>query len=549
MAHARFWQVIASLKRYNDDAIARRIALSRSLLKSTAVISAMTLISRVLGFVRDIVFARLFGASAGTDAFFVVFKIPNFLRRLFAEGAFQQAFVPVLAEYKEKRSHEEMQDYIAHVAGTLGAVLLLVTTIGVTAAPLLLWLFAPGFSGNPEQMALAETMLRIVFPYLFFISLTAFASSLLNSFGKFAIPALTPVWLNIVLIGAAFLGAYHSDEPMIVLSWGVFVAGAVQLGFQLPWLWRMGLLPRPRISRDHEGVRRTMKLMLPAIFGSSVTQLNLLIDTILASFLVVGSVSWLYYSDRLVEFPLGMFGVALATVILPKLSREHSSNSNGDFNQTLDWGLRLTVLLALPATAGLVLLAGPLIATLFQHGEFTAHDTQMATLSLIAYSLGLPGFLLIKILAPGFYARQDTTTPVKIGVRAVLANLAFKALVVVPMILLAVPGTHAALAAATAIAAWLNAWWLYRGLRQDAVYLPSRQWRRLGVQAGGATLGMGAFLFLLAPTLADWSAMHGGQRALWLGALVLGAVATYFALLVSLGLRPRDLKREEAAWS
>ncbi|MGB9577878.1 MAG: murein biosynthesis integral membrane protein MurJ [Halothiobacillaceae bacterium] len=523
--------------------------MSRSLLRSTAVISAMTLISRILGFVRDIVFARLFGASAATDAFFVVFKIPNFLRRLFAEGAFQQAFVPVLAEYREKRSQEEMLDYIAHVAGTLGAVLLLVTTIGVAAAPLLLLLFAPGFTGNPEQLALAETMLRITFPYLFFISLTAFASSLLNSFGRFAIPALTPVWLNIVLIGAAFLGAHHAEEPLIVLSWGVFVAGAVQLFFQLPWLWRMGLLPRPKITRRHAGVNKTMKLMLPAIFGSSVTQLNLLIDTILASFLIAGSVSWLYYSDRLVEFPLGMFGVALATVILPKLSREHAANSGADFNQTLDWGLRLTVLLALPATVGLVLLAGPLLATLFQYGEFSAHDTAMAQRSLIAYSLGLPGFLLIKVLAPGFYARQDTTTPVKIGIRAVLANLAFKATVVVPMILLAVPGTHAALAAATAFAAWLNAFWLYRALRRSAVYQPGRQWRRLALQAGGATLGMGALLFLLAPELAAWSAMHSSQRALWLAGLVLGAVAVYFALLAALGLRLRDLKREEATWS
>ncbi len=523
--------------------------MSRSLLTSTAVISGMTLISRILGFVRDIVFARLFGASAGTDAFFVVFKIPNFLRRLFAEGAFQQAFVPVLAEYRERRSKEEMQDYIAHVAGTLGAVLLLVTTLGVIAAPILLFLFAPGFSQDPQQMELAQTMLRITFPYLFFISLTAFASSLLNSFGRFAIPALTPVWLNIVLIGAALLGAHYADEPLIVLSWGVFVAGIVQLGFQLPWLARMGLLPRPKFALRHAGVNKTLRLMLPAIFGSSVTQLNLLLDTILASFLVAGSVSWLYYSDRLVEFPLGMFGVALATVILPKLSREHSRANGGDFNLTLDWGLRLTVLLALPATLGLVLLAGPLLATLFQYGEFDAHDTAMARLSLIAYSLGLPGFLLIKVLAPGFYARQDTATPVRIGIRAVLANLAFKAIVVVPMILLALPGTHAALAAATAFAAWLNAWWLYRTLRQGGIYLPSRRWRRLALQAGGATLGMGAFLFLLAPDLGAWSAMPGGQRVLWLAGLVLGAAVLYFALLGALGLRLRDLKREEAAWS
>ncbi len=509
----------------------------------------MTLFSRVLGFVRDMVFARLFGASGATDAFFVVFKIPNFLRRLFAEGAFSQAFVPLLAEYRETKSREAMLDFIAHVAGTLGAVLLLITTLGVAAAPLLLFLFAPGFHGDAAQFALAEEMLRITFPYIFFISLTAFASSLLNSFGKFAIPALTPIWLNIVLIAAAFLGANYADQPMLVLSWGVLVAGMVQLGFQLPWIWRMGLLPRPRFSWAHEGVQRTFKLMLPAIFGSSVTQINLLLDTLLASFLIAGSVSWLYYSDRLVEFPLGMFGVALATVILPKLSREHSRASTDDFQQTLDWGLRLTVLLALPATVGLLVLAGPMLATLFEYGAFTPQDTQMAWMSLLAYSLGLPAFLLIKILAPGFYARQDMITPVKIGIHAVLANLGFKAVVVLPLVILAVPGTHAALAAGTAFAATLNAFWLYRGLRAGKVYQPGRMWRRWWWQAGAATLVMGGLLLALMPPQAAWSAMSGFMRALWLGALLLGGAVSYAAVLLALGLRPRDLKREEATWS
>ncbi|OYY73636.1 MAG: murein biosynthesis integral membrane protein MurJ [Gammaproteobacteria bacterium 28-57-27] len=523
--------------------------MSRSLLKSTAVISAMTLLSRILGFVRDMVFARLFGASGATDAFFVVFKIPNFLRRLFAEGAFSQAFVPLLAEYREKHSREAMLDLIAHVSGTLGAVLLLITTLGVAAAPLLLFLFAPGFHADATQFALAEDMLRITFPYIFFISLTAFASSLLNSFSKFAIPALTPIWLNIVLIAAAFLGANYADEPMLVLSWGVLVAGMVQLGFQLPWIWRMGLLPRPRFSWAHEGVQRTFKLMLPAIFGSSVTQINLLLDTVLASFLIAGSVSWLYYSDRLVEFPLGMFGVALATVILPKLSREHSRDEGAGFQQTLDWGLRLTVLLALPATVGLVVLAGPLLATLFEYGKFDLHDTQMASMSLVAYGLGLPAFLLIKVLAPGFYARQDMVTPVRIGIHAVLSNLAFKAAVVLPMVILAIPGTHAALAAATSFAAMLNAWWLYQALRKSKVYQPSRQWRRWWLQAGAATLVMGGLLFWLMPLQAVWTAMSGGMRALWLAGLVFGALASYVAVLLALGLRPRDLKREEAQWS
>lgn len=509
----------------------------------------MTLLSRVLGFVRDVVFARLFGATGATDAFFVVFKIPNFLRRLFAEGAFSQAFVPLLAEYREKHTREQMLDYLAHVAGTLGAVLLLITTLGVAAAPLLLFIFAPGFHGDAAQFALAEDMLRITFPYIFFISLTAFASSVLNSFGKFAIPALTPIWLNIVLIAAAFLGAHYAEEPMLVLAWGVLVAGVVQLGFQLPWIWRMGLLPRPRFSWRHEGVQRTFKLMLPAIFGSSVTQINLLLDTVLASFLVAGSVSWLYYSDRLVEFPLGMFGVALATVILPKLSREHSRAAGADFQQTLDWGLRLTVLLALPATLGLVILAGPLLATLFEYGKFTAQDTAMSMLSLIAYGLGLPAFLLIKVLAPGFYARQDMVTPVKIGVQAVLSNIAFKAVVVVPMVVLLVPGTHAALAAGTSLAAVLNAWWLYRGLRKAAVYQPSRAWRKLLWQVVAASVLMAGWLVWLMPPQAAWSAMSGGARALWLSGLVLGAAAVYVIVLVLAGLRPRDLKREEASWS
>ena len=362
----------------------------------------MTLLSRVFGLIRDITLATVFGVSGGTDAFLVAFKIPNFMRRLFAEGAFSQAFVPVFSEYKEKHSCEALRDLVDHVAGSLGTVLLLIATLGSIAAPLLVYLFAPGFTGDTERFDLTADMLRITFPYLFFISLVAFCGGILNSYNKFAVPAFTPIILNLCMISAALWLSPLFEQPIMALAWGVAVAGVLQLLLQFPWLLKLKLLPVPRIKRHHEGVSKILRLMLPAVIGSSVMQINLILDTIIASFLAAGSVTWLYYSDRMLEFPLGVLGIAIATVILPALSQQHANESRESFNQTLDWALKLVMLIALPAGIGLLLLAGPILATLFQHGDFSANDSYMASLSLMAYILGLPAFILIKVLAPGF---------------------------------------------------------------------------------------------------------------------------------------------------
>jgi len=503
----------------------------------------MTLLSRILGLLRDVVLARFIGASLGADAFFVAFRIPNFLRRLFAEGAFSQAFVPVLSHYKTECSHQEVKQLVDHTTGWLGGILLMITLVSVVAAPVLVIIFAPGFLDNAPKYDLTVQMLRITFPYILFISLTALAGGILNSYGNFAVPAFTPVLLNISLIGAAIWLAPHMGQPVVALAWGVFIAGVVQLLFQLPYLWRLHLLPRPRVAGHDEGVRRIRKLMLPAIFGSSVAQINLLFDTLIASFLVTGSVSWLYYSDRLVEFPLGVFGIAVATVILPSLSREHAQSSPEAFSRTLDWALRMVLIIGAPATIGLILLAGPMLITLFQYGEFGGHDVRMATLSLMAYTLGLLGFILVKVLAPGFYAQQNTRTPVRIGVIAMISNMVLNILFVVPMSLLGFEGPHAGLALATSISAFINATLLYRTLRHQGFYRPQPGWWRLSSQVLFATLLMALLLWLGSSNVAQWIEWGWFERvlhlALWVG---LGALV-YFGSLWLTGLRLSDMKK------
>ncbi len=461
--------------------------MSKALIKSTGVVSAMTSLSRVTGFIRDMIYAQLFGAGAGTDAFFVAFRIPNFLRRLFAEGAFSQAFVPVFSEYQTQRSPEELRELVDQVTGTLGVILLVITALGVVAAPLLILIFAPGFTADAGKYELTVDMLRITFPYLLFISLTALAGGVLNSCGKFAIPAVTPVLLNLTMIAAALWLAPLMEKPVMGLAWGVFIAGIIQLSFQIPFLRQVKLLPRPRWGWAAHGVQKVLKLMLPAVFGSSVAQVNLLIDTLIASFLISGSVSWLYYSDRLVEFPLGIFGVALGTVILPRLSRQHASAATEDFSRTLDWALRWALLIGMPATMALILLAGPILSALFQYGEFDARDVAMSARSLMAFALGLVAFMLIKVLAPGFYARQDTRSPVKYGLIAMGANTAMVLMLVWPL-------AHAGLALATSLAAFLNAGLLFFNLRRRDIYQPQPGWTKFLLQLTVANLAMGLVL-------------------------------------------------------
>ena len=510
-----------------------------SLLKPLARVGSNTLLSRMLGFARDLVFAHVFGANAGTDAFFVAFKIPNFLRRLFAEGAFSVAFVPVLTEYKERRSFDELKRFVDHVAGTLGGVLLVVTLLGVVAAPLLVMIFAPGFLGSEGKLALAAEMLRLTFPYLLFISLTAFAGGILNSHNRFGVPAFTPVLLNLSLIGCALWLAPQMERPIVALAWGVLFAGIIQFLFQLPFLHQLKLLPRFSFAPRDEGVRRIGRLMLPALFGVSVTQLNLLLDTLIASFLVSGSISWLYYSDRLMEFPLGILGVALATVILPSLSQKHAAESPKDFAQTLDWALRWVLLLGLPSAVGLFLLAGPMIATLFQSEVFTASDVMMSRRSLMAYSLGLVSFILIKVLAPGYYARQDTRTPVRIAVIAMASNMVFNIILVFPL-------AHAGLALATSLSASLNAFLLFRGLRREGVYRPQSGWGLLILRGVGACALMGLLLYWAPADIDTWFRMGTWERVWWLLFWILAGAVSYFVALFSFGIRLRHFRGARA---
>ncbi len=511
--------------------------MSRALIRSTSVVGSMTLASRILGFVRDIVFARFFGAGLGMDVFVVAFQIPNFLRRLFAEGAFSQAFVPVLAEYHSQRSHEQVRALADRVWGTLGLVLVIVTIVGVLAAPVLVYIFSSGFAADAPKYELAVDMLRLTFPYLFFISLTALAGGILNTFGRFGPPAFTPVLLNVCLIGAVILVAPHFERPGIGLAIGVFVAGAAQLAFQFPFLRRIAMLPRPTLGFDHEGVKRIFRLMLPALFGSSVAQLNLLIDRHIASWLATGSISWLYYSDRLMEFPLGVFAIALATVILPGLSASHANQRDKEFSATLDWALRLVVLIGLPAAVGLFVLAGPMLATLFQHGEFGARDTAMAAWSLKAYAFGLLGFTLVKVLAPGYFARQDTVHPVRVGIIAMAANIVLNFALVVPMATLGFVAPHMGLALATAISAFINAALLFRGLRRIAVYRPARGWGALAVRALIANTAMAAVLAWLGGDLAGWVSDDWQGRALRLAGCIGAGLIVYLAALVLVGVR------------
>nr|WP_298156633.1 murein biosynthesis integral membrane protein MurJ [uncultured Pseudoxanthomonas sp.] len=534
--------------------------MSGKLLRSAAVFSSMTFLSRLSGLVRDQVYANVFGAGGMMDAFFVAFRIPNFMRRLSAEGSFSMAFVPVLAEYKASRSTGEVKALVDRVAGTLTAALLVLTAIVILLAPQLARLIAPNF--EPAQMAMLTDLLRVTFPYALFISLASLVGAILNSYQRFAIPALSPVLLNLAMITAALAAREWFDSSVMVLGWGVFAAGMLQLAFQLPSLARLGLLPRPRLDFAHAGVRRIMTLMVPTLFGSSVAQVNLLLNTWVAALLVSGSVSWLYYSDRLLEFPLGMFGVAIGTVILPHLSSRHAETDPDGYSKGLDWGFRLCLLIGLPACAGLILCAQPLLSTLFQYGRFDAADVRMASWSLMAQSIAVPAFLLVKVLAPAFYSRQDTRTPVKAAVVAVLTNafctlLFFAALLYstqpgrqalqaaggdLKLALGQVQGAHALLALAIAVAGWVNALQLAWLLRKAGVYRRQPGWGRFLRQIGVATVAMTLVVLAFRVLWPDWTPWAWWDRGWRLAVMVGAGGALYAGLLWAQGIRPRDLR-------
>jgi putative peptidoglycan lipid II flippase len=510
-----------------------------NLLKALATVSSMTLLSRILGFVRDTVVARGFGAGVATDAFFVAFKIPNLLRRLFAEGAFSQAFVPILAEYKNRRGDADTRLLVDHVAGLLALVLFVVTLLGVAAAPAIIYVSAPGFAGDPEKFALTITLLRITFPYLFFISLVSLAGGILNTYSRFSVPALTPAFLNLSFIGFALWAAPYFDPPVKALAWAVFCGGVLQLAFQVPHLARLGLLPRFRLDLRDEGVWRVMRQMGPAVFGVSISQVSLLINTIFASFLATGSVSWLYYADRLMEFPTGLLGVALGTILLPSLAKHHADGSSEEYSKLLDWGLRLTLLLALPAAVALAVLAVPLIATLFHYGEFSAHDVLMTRNALIAYSVGLLGLILVKVLAPGFYARQNIKTPVKVALVALVATQVMNFIFMWPL-------QHAGLALAIGLGACLNAGLLYVKLRQHKIYTPQPGWLSFTLKILLAIAAMSASLWFTAGAADVWLVAAPATKVMRLAGAVGAGAAAYFVALWLLGFRIRDYVRRAA---
>ncbi|OGA20549.1 MAG: murein biosynthesis integral membrane protein MurJ [Betaproteobacteria bacterium RIFCSPLOWO2_02_FULL_67_26] len=510
-----------------------------SLLRSLATVSSMTLISRILGFIRDLVIARVFGAGLATDAFFVAFKLPNLLRRLFAEGAFSQAFVPILAEYKNRRGEADTRLLVDHVAAFLVLVLFVVTVIGVIAAPIIIYVTAPGFAATPGKFDLTADLLRIIFPYIFFISLTALAGGILNTYSRFSVPAVTPTLLNLSFIGFALWGAPHFDPPVTALAWAVLAGGIAQLALQVPFLARIGLLPRFRLDFRDEGLWRVLRQMGPAVFGVSISQVSLVINVIFASFLVSGSVSWLYYADRLMEFPVGLLGVALGTILLPSLSRHYAERSPREYSDLLDWGLRLTLLLAAPAAVALALLAVPLVATLFHYGAFGAEDVLATRRAVIAYSVGLIGLVMVKVLAPGFYARQDIRTPVKIALATLVLTQLMNLLFVWSL-------RHAGLALAIGLGACFNAALLLRGLRRRDIYAPRPGWPAFLLKLGIAVYAMSAVLWLAAGADVSWLLMGAAARAwnlVWV--VVLGA-ATYFAALWLLGFRIADFSKRAA---
>ncbi|NQV85654.1 MAG: murein biosynthesis integral membrane protein MurJ [Woeseiaceae bacterium] len=491
----------------------------------------------MLGLLRDVVFARYFGAQMVMDAFLVANRIPNMLRRFFAEGAFSAGFVPVMARYRANRNHDDAREFIDAVSGTFGIVLFLVTLLGVIAAPLLVLIVAPGFVGEGGDLDLAAMMLRFTFPYLLFVSLTAFAGGILNTYGRFGVPAFTPVLLNVVLIVAAIWVSPHLDQPIMALAYAVFIAGVFQLLFQLPFLAKIHALPRPKWAPRHEGVKRAFKLMVPAIFGSSAAQINVLLGGIIASMLPVGSISYLYYSDRLMEFPLGIFSIALGTVTLPYLSRLWAKNDTTTFSQTLDWSLRLAVLIAIPAATGLIVLADPLVTVLFFGGVFDEHAVRMTALALKAYAAGLVGFSLVKIFAPAYFAREDTKTPVRIALVALAVNLVLSIGFALTMSAKGVAGPHAGLAAATSLAAILNAALLYRGLIKDRILRHSSGWLALLIRVGLANVVMVVVTYQLHRPLDWWIAASLTTRIGWLSVTIVASGVSYFAALLLTGTR------------
>jgi len=519
-----------------------RLAFIMSLFKSASVVSAFTLLSRVTGYMRDVLLASIFGASALTDAFNVAFRLPNLLRRLFAEGAFSQAFVPTLAATKAAQGQEGARDMLAHVATALFWVLLAVSLAGVLAAPLLVWALASGLQADGNHAAVVMT--RWMMPYIGLISMVSLAAGVLNTWDKFAVSAFTPVLLNLCMIFAMWLGVPHMQAlgypPIYTLALGVMAGGITQWAVQWYALKRIGMLPRIgltwralKTSWQHEDTQKILRLMLPAVLGVGVAQISLLINTQIASYLPAGSVSWLSYSDRLMEFPTALLGVALGVVLMPQLAAAQGAGDAQRYSSMIDWGLRLVLLFALPCAVALAVFSAPLVETLFHYGKFTEHDVQQVTHSLMGYGIGLLGLVGIKVLAPAYFAKGDMKTPVKIAIVVLIFTQVLN-FFLVPYL------RHAALTVSISMGALLNASWLLRGLVRKGGYHPEAGWGRTIAQIALATVVLAAFLWWVQQWL-HWGQLHAAMRVLYLLGTIGAAGLLYFVVLALLGFPIRQL--------
>jgi putative peptidoglycan lipid II flippase len=515
--------------------------MNRKFLLNTGYVGVLTFVSRITGLLRDVVYAHMFPIGTGLmDAFLVANQIPNTLRRFFAEGAFSQAFVPVVSEYRAQRTHDEVRELVDSAAGTLATVLIFVTALGVLLAPVLILVLAPGFASDSGQSAAAAQMLRWTFPYILFVSLTALAGGALNSYGRYGIPAFTSTALNLTAIVFALWIAPHTDAPEVTLAIGVFVAGVIQLAMQIPPMLKLGLLRRPRFNWRHPGVKRIANLMGPAIIGSSMGQISVLLSSSIATLLIPGSVAWLYFADRLVEFPLGVFSIALATVILPSLSKQHAEKSLERFSATIDWALRLLMLIVIPASVALFVIAGPLTVVIFHRGQFTHHDVYMTRMALMAFAFALLGWSLVKVLAPCYFSRQDTKTPMRTAMWSLGITMGLNLIFVVGAYMtnaIKQEGLHIVLAVTNALGAVVNAYLLYLGLRKQSVFIPSDGWRALLVRILVANLAMAACLYFFAGGTEQWLDLHTWARVWRLALCVGGGAGTYFVALWLAGAR------------
>jgi len=510
-----------------------------NLLRAVGTVSGMTLLSRITGLARESLKAFAFGAGADMDAFEAAFRLPNILRRMFAEGAFAQAFVPIFAEYRRQRGEDETHALVSRVATLLPLVLIAVTALGVLAAPWLVYVLASGFVRTPGKVELTAAMIRIVFPYILFVSLVSLAGGVLNVYRRFAIPAITPVLLNLAIIGAALFLAPYFDPPVKALAWGVVIGGVAQLALQVRPLLALHMLPRPKFDWSDPGVRRVLRAMAPAVVGVSAGQITILVNTQLAAALGDGRISWITYADRLMEFPTAMLGVALGTVLLPSLSRHHADRDPAQYSALLDWAIRMSVLLALPAALGLWLLSIPIISTLYEYGRFSAHDALQTRTALLGYSVGLLGLIVVKILAPGFYARQNIKTPVKIAFVSVLVGLGLS------LLLMQFLG-HAGLTLATSLGACLNAFLLLVFLRRTGAYRPAPGWALFMAKVAIALGVLALLLWGISGSATWWTEASLWARAGRLAGIGAAALVAYFGALWLLGFRLRDFNRREA---